>query len=95
MPIGYTLGMTVQIAVKLPDTLASELDRLVRRGEFENRSQALREGLQTILTAREQEWLRARYHKAIAEHPETTGEISDAARLGVESIEEEPWERWW
>ncbi len=87
--------MTVQIAVKLPDTLASELDRLVRRGEFENRSQALREGLQTILASREQEWLRERYRKAIAEHPETTGEVRDATRLAVESIEEEPWERWW
>ncbi len=87
--------MTVQIAVKLPDTLASELDRLVRRGEFENRSQALREGLQTILAARERDRLRDRYRKAIADHPETAGEISDATRLAVESIEEEPWERWW
>ncbi|HXB63921.1 MAG TPA: ribbon-helix-helix protein, CopG family [Solirubrobacteraceae bacterium] len=87
--------MTVQIAVKLPDTLAGELDRLVERGEFANRSQALREGLETILAAREHEQLRERYRQALMRMPETPGELADASRLAIESIEEEPWERWW
>jgi Arc/MetJ-type ribon-helix-helix transcriptional regulator len=87
--------MTVQIAVKLPESLASELDRLVKRGDFRNRSQALREGLEAILAERERERLRERYRDAIARHPETPGEMADVSRLAVESIEEEPWERWW
>jgi len=87
--------MTVQIAVKLPDMLAGELDRLVERGDFANRSQALREGLETILAARERERLRERYREALMRAPETPGELADASRLAVESIEEEPWERWW
>jgi Arc/MetJ-type ribon-helix-helix transcriptional regulator len=87
--------MTVQVAVKLPDTLASALDRLVERGDFANRSQALREGLETILAAREREQLRTRYREALRRAPETSGELADASRLAIESIEEEPWERWW
>ncbi len=87
--------MTVQIAVKLPDMLASELDRLVERGDFANRSQALREGLETILAAHERERLQARYREALMRAPETPGELADAGRLAIESIAEEPWERWW
>jgi Arc/MetJ-type ribon-helix-helix transcriptional regulator len=87
--------MTVQIAVKLPDKLARDLDRLVKRGTFENRSQAMRAGLETIIAAREREQLRARYRDAIAQHPETAEELAEASRLAVESIEEEPWQRWW
>jgi Arc/MetJ-type ribon-helix-helix transcriptional regulator len=87
--------MTIQIAVKLPDALANDLDRLVARGDFENRSQAVREGLETVLAARERERLGERYRAALAQHPETAGELADARRLAVESIEDEPWERWW
>ncbi len=87
--------MTIQIAVKLPDALASELDSMVERGEFANRSQALREGLETILATRERERLHQRYREALAREPETSSELADAERLAIESIEEEPWERWW
>ncbi|MCL2769223.1 MAG: hypothetical protein FWD42_03840 [Solirubrobacterales bacterium] len=85
--------MTVQIAVKLPDALARELDRLVQRGDFESRSQSLREGLEAILAARQREALRERYRAAAARDPETAGELADATRLAIESIREEPWER--
>lgn len=91
--IGYTFGMTVQVAIRLPDALAGELDELVRRGEFKNRSQALRMGLETILANRERDRLAKRYRDALARQPETPKEMADATRLAVESIEEEPWER--
>lgn len=87
--------MTVQIAVKLPDSLANELDGLVSSGAFESRSQALRAGLEAVLAARERVRLRDRYREAMARHPETTGEIAEATRLAAEAIAEEPWERWW
>jgi Arc/MetJ-type ribon-helix-helix transcriptional regulator len=87
--------MTVQVAVKLPEALAVQLDELVQSGDFESRSQALRLGLETILVEREREQLRARYRDAFAQHPETAQEIAEAMRLAREAIEEEPWERWW
>jgi Arc/MetJ-type ribon-helix-helix transcriptional regulator len=87
--------MTIQVAVKLPDTLAGQLDELVQRGAFESRSQALRVGLEAILVEREREQLRIRYRDAMAQQPETPQEIAEATRLAREAIEEEPWERWW
>jgi Arc/MetJ-type ribon-helix-helix transcriptional regulator len=87
--------MTVQVAVKLPDGLASELDRLVEGGAFDSRSQALRAGLETIISARQRAQLDARYRDALARVPETSQEIAEAAHLAVEAIHEEPWEPWW
>jgi Arc/MetJ-type ribon-helix-helix transcriptional regulator len=87
--------MTVQVAVKLPDTLAGQLDKLVQNGDFESRSQALRVGLEIILVEREREQLRVRYRDAMARHPETPHEIAEATLLAREAIAEEPWERWW
>ena len=92
---GYTRRMTVQIAVKLPNDLADELDQLVRAGRFDNRSQALRAGLEAILAMHARQQIDAAYREAAAHHPETADEIADAAKLAVEAINEEPWERWW
>lgn len=95
MAAGYTESMTVQIAVKLPDALAGRLDLLVRDGSFASRSQALRAGLEAMLASRENEALKRHYRDAFARCPETPEEIADATRLAVDSIHDEPWERWW
>jgi Arc/MetJ-type ribon-helix-helix transcriptional regulator len=87
--------MTIQIAVKLPDDLVEELDRLVERGAFGSRSQAIRTGLETMVAARRREEVDRRYRDAITRVPETGEEIAEARRLAVEAIHDEPWERWW
>lgn len=87
--------MTTQIAVKLSDELVGELDRLVEDGAFDNRSQAVRIGLETLVAAQRREEVDRRYRDALARLPETSEEIAEATRLGVDAIEDEPWERWW
>lgn len=87
--------MTKQIAIKLPDELVGELDRLVERGAFNSRSQAVRAGLEAMVTARRRQELDRRYRDAIVARPETSEEIAEAARLAMEAIHDEPWERWW
>lgn len=87
--------MTKQIAVKLPDELVSALDQLIEHGAFASRSHAVRSGLETMINARRREELDRRYRDAAAQLPETREEIADAARLAVEAINDEPWERWW
>ena len=52
-------------------------------------------GLGDDPAAHERERLQARYREALMRVPETPGELADAGRLAIESIEEEPWERWW
>lgn len=87
--------MTTQIAVKLPPELVRELDRLVARGEFNSRSQAVRSGLEELVSARRRQEIDRQYRLAFERRPETDAELADATRLAVESIDEEPWERWW
>jgi len=85
--------MTIQIAVTLPDELVRELDRLVDGGAFASRSQAVRSGLEALVAGRAA--VDRRYEEAMTRFPETDEEIAEATRLAVESIDEEPWERWW
>jgi len=87
--------MTKQIAVKLPDQLLGEVDRLVGRGSFASRSEAIRTGLETVVAAGRREEIDRQYRDGYARLPETPEEMADATRLAVESIHEEPWERWW
>jgi len=87
--------MTTQIAVKLPDRLVGELDRLVEAGAFDSRSQAVRSGLEAMVASRRREDVDRQYRDADARLPETDAELSDAQRLAVGAIHDEPWERWW
>ena len=45
--------MTVQIALKLPEELAARLDALVSAGCFENRTQAIRTGIEAVVAQHE------------------------------------------
>ncbi len=87
--------MTTQIAVKLPDELVGELDRLVEAGAFDSRSQAVRSGLEAMVARRRRDAVDARYAESAARAPETDAELADATRLAVDAIHDEPWERWW
>lgn len=87
--------MTTQIAVKLPDELVGELDRLVKSGAFDSRSQAIRSGIETVVSLRRRQELDERYRAASQQAPETEAELAEARRLAVDAIDDEPWERWW
>ncbi len=82
--------MTIQIAIRLPDELVGELDRLVEQGAFDSRSQAVRSGLEAIVTARRRRELNRRYRDAIASRPKTEEEMAEAERLAVDAIHDEP-----
>lgn len=87
--------MTIQIAVKLPDDLVGEVDRLVQRGDFASRSQAVRRGLEAMVADRRRQELDRGYRDAMSRLPETEEEMAEATRSAVDAIHEEPWERWW
>lgn len=89
------LGMTTQIALKLPDALAAALDELVERGVYPNRSQAVRVAVEALVRRSAAERIDAAFAEGFTRHPERPEEIADATRLAVEAIEDEPWEPWW
>ncbi len=87
--------MTIQIAVKLPDELVGDLDRLVVRGEFDSRSHAVRAGLEAMMAAHKRAATDLLYEGTFSRVPETGQEVAEATRLAIESIHDEPWDPWW
>ncbi len=87
--------MTVQIAVKLPDEMVAAVDRLVAEGAFDSRSSAVRHGVAAVVAASRRDAVDRQYAEGYARLPETEEELRQASRLAVESIDDEPWDRWW
>lgn len=87
--------MTIQIAVKLPDEVIGGLDQLVSEGCFRNRSEAVRTAITELVRKVEQRRIDEAYAEGYGRLPDTEEELAEAARLAIESINEEPWEKWW
>ena len=87
--------MTTQIAVKLPDEIVAAVDRLVDEGRFRSRSAAMRRALDDLVAASQRAAVDEAFARGFRATPETPEELADAARLAVEAIEDEPWEKWW
>jgi Arc/MetJ-type ribon-helix-helix transcriptional regulator len=86
---------TTQIAVKLPDEIVGGLDDLVSQGCYHNRSEAVRTAVIELLRRNERERIDRAYTEAYIRVPVTEEEMAEAERSAIESINEEPWEKWW
>lgn len=87
--------MTTQIAVKLPDEVVAAVDRLVDEGQFRSRSAAVRRALDDLVAASQRAAVDRAFARGFRAVPETEDELTDATRLAVEVIDDEPWEKWW
>jgi Arc/MetJ-type ribon-helix-helix transcriptional regulator len=87
--------MTVQIAVKLPDELVAAVDRLVDNDRFASRSEAVRAGLQRMVADAAALTIDQAFADGVSAHPDTDDDLQRATALAIESIDDEPWEKWW
>ena len=87
--------MTVQIAVKLPNELLAAVDRLVDDDRYANRSEIVRAGLKRIVADAAGHTIDQAFADGVAAHPDTEDDVQRATTLAIESIEDEPWEKWW
>jgi len=82
---------TVQLVARIPDDLAAAVDDLVREGEFESRSQAVRIGLHAVIERRR----RVAVGKAIVEGyrriPQSEDDLEWVEAAAAAMIAEEPW----
>lgn len=62
---------------------------------MESRADAVRRGLGLLLRSAERSAVDGAFRDGYTRTPETDEEVAEAHRLGLASIEEEPWERWW
>lgn len=79
----------------MPDSLAAEVDRAVADGAFDSRSDLVRTAVEVLLRSHWRRGADEQYRIAYATHPDTAAELAEATRRASESINEEPWTRWW
>jgi len=84
-----------QVAVKLPESLVREVDELVARGVFPNRSSVIRQGLEALVDAQRREAMARAYQRGYEASPESEAEMAEATRLAIAAVNDEPWARWW
>ncbi len=81
-----------QFVTRIDDDLAHAIDELVKEGVFESRSEAVRQGLASVLDMHR----RARIGRQIIEGyqriPETAAEIELAEAVATLMIAAEPWD---
>ena len=87
--------MTTQIAVKLPDDLLAAIDRLVDNHRFASRSEIVRAGLQRVIADDASQAINHAFARGFAQHPDSDDDVRRATSLAIESIADEPWEKWW
>ena len=62
--------MTTQVPVRLTESDLSGLDRLIATGAFENRSEALRAGLASLIRAHREQEIEDAYRRGYEAHPQ-------------------------
>jgi Arc/MetJ-type ribon-helix-helix transcriptional regulator len=82
--------MSVQLAIRIPDETLSRLDRLVAEGEYPNRAETVRAGLELLLREAERRWTDTAivegYRRVPDDRPDAWLEASTKAL-----VDAEPW----
>lgn len=83
--------MTVQLVARIPDDVAAAIDALVQEGVFASRSDAVREGLASVIERRR----RLMVGRAIADGyrriPQKDDDLAWPDAASAAMIAEEPW----
>lgn len=83
--------MSQQIAVRIPDDLAAELQRLVDRGAHATTAEAVRAGIRLVVAHERRKQVDAAIVDGYRRHPPTAADEGWADAAGRDMIAEEPW----
>jgi Arc/MetJ-type ribon-helix-helix transcriptional regulator len=83
--------MSEQIAVRIPDELAKDLDELVARGKFDTRAEAIRSAIRELVETERRREIGDRIAEGYRRLPQTDEEVAVAEAAAIRSIREEPW----
>ncbi|MGH8931528.1 MAG: ribbon-helix-helix domain-containing protein [Egibacteraceae bacterium] len=83
--------MTSQLALRIPDELAQQLDGLVAEGRFATRTDAVREAIRELLDRERRRRIDEAIVAGYRRIPPTEEEERWAAAAGRDMIAEEPW----
>ena len=83
--------MSIQIAIRIPDTLAEELEALVSTGRFDTKADAVRAALETLVDAERRADVGRRIVEGYRRVPQEDADVASAHDTAERSIDEEPW----
>lgn len=86
----HTQGMT-QLVARIDDRLSALVDELVAEGIVESRSDAVRQGLQTLVDRHQRRRTAEEIVRGYVEQPQTQEEIGWVDQATAAMIAEEPW----
>ena len=83
--------MSQQIAIRIPDELATGLDSLVSTGRFETKADAVRTALEALIEAERRAELGRQIVEGYRRVPQEEADVASASQAATRSIDEEPW----
>ncbi len=87
--------MPTQLAIRLPDDLLRDLDWVVIRLNYGSRTEAMRDALIRLIDQERRKEIGEQIAEGYRRMPQTEEELESAYQSLRQSIEEEPWEKWW
>jgi Arc/MetJ-type ribon-helix-helix transcriptional regulator len=83
--------MSQQIAIRIPDALASDLDGLVSSGRFETKADAVRTALEALIDAERRAEVGRQIVEGYQREPQDDADVTTASQVATRAIDEEPW----
>jgi metal-responsive CopG/Arc/MetJ family transcriptional regulator len=87
--------MSTQLAIRLPDDLLRDLDWVILRLNYDSRAEAMRDALIKLIDQERRREIGEQIAEGYRRMPQTEEEIASAYDALQQSIDEEPWEKWW
>lgn len=83
--------MSIQIAIRIPDGLAAELEALVAGGRFETKADAVRAALEALVGDERRADVGRRIVEGYQRVPQGDADVASAHEAARHAIDEEPW----
>jgi metal-responsive CopG/Arc/MetJ family transcriptional regulator len=86
--------MTTQLAIRLPDELLRDLDWLVARLHYSNRTEAMRDAIAKLVDQERRRDVGERVAEGYRNMPQSDTELDVADQAFFDSVDDESWDRW-
>lgn len=83
--------MSIQIAIRIPDALAEQLEELVASGRFDTKADAVRAALEALIAVERRADVGRRIVEGYRKVPQDDVDVAAAAEAATRAIDEEPW----
>jgi Arc/MetJ-type ribon-helix-helix transcriptional regulator len=83
--------MSEQIAIRIPNELARELDEAVASGGYSSRAEAVRLAITALVDTERRHRVGAAIVEGYRRQPQSDEDVELATRAAIASIQEEPW----